>query len=102
MDYLEAVKKVQAKKPKDNYLVIEISYDSNLILPYKEGIVFLTSLVNAEQLRTPYGEKHRIVPIERTAIKSYIMSAEEYEQYKIAALLDLTMDEVKEIARKSA
>lgn len=102
MEYLEAVKKVQAKKIKENFLVIETAYDTHVILPYKEGITFMSAFVNAEQLKKPYGEPHRIIPINHDTIKSYVMSAEEYEQYKIAALLNITIEEVKEAALKAA
>lgn len=100
MDYAEALKKVQSNKTKENFMLINISYSKDLILPYKDGIQLMASLTNAEQLLTPYQQQHRIAGLERDAVTSRVFSHEEYEQYKIAALLNVTIDEVKEYANK--
>ena len=101
MEYLEAVKEVRTKKVKENFLVIEFSYNK-IVLPFKEGMSFLSSLSNAEKLNDNYGDMKRIIPFERELIKSSVLSGEEYEQYKIAALLNISIDEVKEFALKAA
>ena len=101
MEYLEAVKEVRTKKVKENFLVIEFSYNK-IVLPYKEGMAFLSSLSTAEKLNDDYGGMKRIIPFERTLITTTLMSGEEYEQYKIAALLNISIDEVKEFALKAA
>ena len=98
MEYLEALKKVQAKKPKDNYMVITLAYDNKLIFPYKDGLAFLSALTNVERIREPYGEPHRIVEFERDSITTHIMSADEYERFKIAALLNVSPEDVKQYA----
>lgn len=98
MDYLQAIKAVQTKKPKENFLVIEFGYDCKIVLPYKDGMAFMTSFTNAEQLSEKYNEPHRIVGFKRDLLTIRIMSGEEYEQYKIAALLNISIDEVKEYA----
>ncbi len=95
MDYKEALKKVQNKKPRENYLLIKMGYDNNLVLPHKDGIAFLHSISCAEQLYDPYNAKHRIAEVEKGKITVTQMSSEEYDRYKIAALLDLTIEEVK-------
>lgn len=102
MEYLEAVKSVQAHKVKENYLVIALSYSHKIVLPHKEGIAFLTSLSNAEQLKEDYNEPHRITSLDRTALTSTLMSRDEYEQYKIAALLNVSIDEVKAFALQAS
>jgi len=99
MDYKEALKAVQTKKMKENYFLISISYDTKMILPYKAGLSFLESLNYAEQLNDPYGKPHRITELEKNKIQITTMSAEEYERYKIAALLGITPDEVADAAR---
>lgn len=95
--YLEAVKKVHAIKPKDNYMVIELYYDNKLILPYKDGLAFMASLVNAEMYETPYDKPHKIGSFNRDAVKNTIMSGEDYIKHKIAALLNVTLDQLKDI-----
>jgi hypothetical protein len=96
MEYIEAVKKAQTKSNKENFMVIETSYDTKLILPYKDGLALMSALINAEQLHEPYNAQHRISEVRRDAFKSHVMSAKEYERFKIAALLNVTIDVVKE------
>lgn len=96
MDYKEALKKVQTAKARDNFMVIKFGYDNSLVLPHKDGIVFLTALNSAEQLNDPYNKPHTIGELERSKITVSPMSYLEYERYKIAAILNITVDEVKE------
>ena len=99
MNYAEAVKKLQTMKPRDNYLVVETGYDSKFIFPYKEGMQIMAAFSTAEHLKEPYNEKHRILPLDRNALRTYVMSGQEYERFKIAALLDVTIDELKEMEK---
>lgn len=96
MDYKEALKKIQAKKPKQNFMLIEISYDRKLVLPYQEGIAFMAALENAEQLIDSYSKPKSIIGIDRDQIKTSIMSYAEYELIKIAALLNVSVEEAKQ------
>lgn len=98
MDYKEAVKKVQAKKPKENLLLVTLGYDNKILLPHKDGIALLAALNSAEQFNDPYGKPHSITEMDRSKITIAQMSHEEYERYKIAALLGITVEEVKEHA----
>lgn len=97
MDYPEALKVVQARKTKENYMLIRFSYDTQIILPYKEGLAFVASLTNAEQLEESYQKPHRINYFNKETLMIRIMSNHEYELYKIAALLNLTIAEVEEL-----
>lgn len=99
---VEASKKVQAKKPKENYLVVSLGYNSKLVFPHKEGMLFLQSLTNAEQLHDGYGERHHISGMSRDALKTEVMSAEEYDRIKIAALLNITPEDVLEAQKAAA
>lgn len=98
MEYAEALKKVQSQKPKENYLVIKLDYNTRLVLPYKDGIVFLEACKNAEQILNPHLEP-RIVGVQQ-AFSTEIMSADEYQAHKIAALLQISVSEAKEMAEK--
>lgn len=95
MEYAEALKKVTANKPKENYMVITLSYNSKIVLPYKDGVAFMQTLVNAEQLHEPYQEQHRISELRRDAISTTVMPHAEYVRFKIAALLGVEPEEVK-------
>ena len=96
MDYKEALKKVQAVKVKDNFMCIKLTYDTKLILPHKDALLFLSSLAAAEQLNDPYNKPHTIGELDRSKIEVTTLSYLEYERFKIAALLNITVDEVKE------
>lgn len=98
MTYAEALKKLNSKTKKSNYLLIKFGYDCKILLPYKDGLVFLDSLSNAEKFVEKYNEPCRIVPMETNTIDCCILSGEEYEAHKIAALLNVTVDEVKQYA----
>lgn len=102
MDYAEALKKVQTKKTKENYLVVELSYRNKIILPYKEGVALMSALNNAENLTESYSEPKIISGLDRDAIKASVMSADEYELIKIAALLKVTVEEAKEFGLQAA
>ena len=101
MDYATAVKKVQARKAKENYLLVTLGYDNKVVLPYKDGIAFITSMSNAEQFNDPYNKEHNISELDKDKITMKPMSQEEYERYKIAALLNMTVAEVKELGLHS-
>jgi hypothetical protein len=96
MEYKDALKKVQAVKPKDNYMVIKLGYDNKIVLPYKDAVAFIATLNNAEHFDEQYNKPHRINELDRSKIEATLMSHQEYERYKIAVLLNITADEVKE------
>lgn len=102
MDYKQAIKLVQSPKTKENFMVIKLDYSKRLILPYKDGLAFLSALNNAEKLISEYGSTPRIEAIDREFIESTVMSHEEYERIKIANLLQVTLEEVKQAALQAA
>ena len=93
--YTEAKKKVMADKHKENFMVITFGYDNIMVLPYKDGLAVMANLVNAERLDGDYNKKY-ITEVTRDKQSCQIMSYKEYERYKIAALLNITYDEVKQ------
>jgi hypothetical protein len=96
MEYKEAIKKVQTKKTKENFLVVEVAYNVKFVLPYKEGMVLMASMAVAEELDEPYNKQHRIKEIDRNNFKTYVMSNDEYERIKVAAMLGVTPAQVLE------
>jgi hypothetical protein len=98
MEYKEAVKKVQARKTKENFLVFTFGYDNKILLPHKDGVALIACMANAEQFYDPYNGKHYIGELEKTKVTIAQMSQDEYERYKIAALLDISLEEVKAAA----
>lgn len=85
----EALKKVQAEKPKDNFMVVNIGYDNNVVVPYKDGLAIVAALVNAEILTEGYSEKTRITEFNRHTFNPKVLSRAEYERIKMAMLLNV-------------
>ena len=85
----EALKKVQAEKPKDNFMVVNIGYDNKIVVPYKDGMAIIAALVNAEELKEGYSEKTRITEFDRHSFNPKILSRAEYERIKMAMLLNV-------------
>ena len=94
-NYTKSRKEIQARKPKSNYLLIDITYDKKYILPYEDGIKLMVALEKAEQLSKEYGNPARI-----HGIKEYIecrtFSSIEYERIKLAALLQVDPESIPE------
>lgn len=102
MNYTEALKKVQAKKPRENYMVVEFSYNCKLVVPYKDGAALISALTHAEQLSDSYSSSSKgIQPIDLHSVRSYVMSGQEYEQHKMAALLNVSIEEIKKAAEQA-
>jgi hypothetical protein len=99
MDITEAIKKIRAEKPKENYMVLTFNtgYDKKLLMPQKEAAALLALLSTAEVLSDRYGEQNRIIEVPRDLVITCSFSHQEYERYKIAALLHITPDEVKDM-----
>ncbi len=73
----EALKKVQAEKPKDNFMLVNIGYDNNVIVPYKDGLAIVAALGNAQLLQEGYSEKTRITEFDRRTFNPKILLADE-------------------------
>ena len=95
-EYQAAVKKFQAIKPKENYLLCTISWGTKVVLPYKAGMALMEALGQAERLVEEYNKPPSIQPLDRDRMHLGILSAQEYEQIRIAQLLKVPLDTVKE------
>lgn len=99
--YQEALKKIKAEKPPENYMVVQLSYDTKLVLPHKAGLALLSSMENAEVLKDSYSDRCKIIPLERDSLSSQFLSTKEYQQIKIANLLNVTLGEVQNIQQEA-
>ena len=95
--YKAAAKKVNATKPSENFMVVQFFYNTKLILPHKAGLALLTALENAELFKDSYSNKYRIIPIEHNTVSTQFMSLQEYQQIKIANILNVSLEDVKNI-----
>lgn len=94
MRYRRASQHVKNQASKENYLLFEISYDKKLILPFSDGMAFINSLQTAEELYDEYSKPPRIQPLEKGKIRISTLSRTDYENIKISALLNISLDEV--------
>ena len=81
-------KKVPATE--SNYMLIELDWREEVVLPYEDGLAFLKALQHAESLKdgkiTPY----------RHNIRSTILSNADYQRHKMAHLLGCSIDDLPE------
>lgn len=96
MEFNEALKKVQTNKTKENLIAIRLTYDCTVILPWKDGMLFMNALERAEMLTDNYNDQPRIVPFEHKSVQITVFPTQTYERIKIAALLGVKPDEVKQ------
>lgn len=97
MNYQEAKKAVHAYVAKEGYMLINFSYSNKLVLPHKAGVAFLESLALAEQLHEEYQKAHYIGAVTRDFFTTTLLSRHEYEQYKMSALMGVSIDDLKSI-----
>lgn len=94
MDIEAAVKQVRSEKPKENFILVNLDWNTALLLPYKAGIDFINSLSQAFQMENP-NHRPRIVSLNKDQITFRVLSAQEVEDMRVAALLGITLDELK-------
>lgn len=93
--YQSAAKEIKAKKPPENYMMVHMSYDTQLVLPHKAGLALLAALENAELFKDSWSGTCRIIPLERNSISIEFLSTQEYHQIKIANLLGVSLTDIQ-------
>lgn len=80
---------------KSSKMVIRFGYNDIMVLDHKDGIKLVESLEKAEQLDDHYGSSSSgtIKPMKKGSVSIEIMSAKEYEDRKMAGLLDISYDD---------
>jgi len=82
--------KKEALDPKNNFMVIKLSWSANLVVPWDEGVIIMGALKNAELLVDYHSEDAKITPVTKNdAISSEILSQEEYLKLKMAHILNV-------------
>ena len=93
-DYEKALKQIYSKAPKENFLLIEFDYSKSLLLPYDDGLKFLSCLKQAELYTESYKNPKTIGPFSADNFKTKVLSRKEYEDIKVANLLGVTVEEL--------
>jgi hypothetical protein len=99
MNLEEATKKIRAEKPKENFLQIEIS--GSFVVPIKDGQTILAALNQAESAPNYYND-YRIGELKKDSISTVIITPQEYERHKIAALMNVSVDDIREAQKEAA
>jgi|GEM_PF-6652401 len=98
MEVAEALKQVKAVgKRNSNYLVINLSYNYQILLPYNEGMLFVSSLEKAETLEAPYSRPPVIKGFDMSSIEFRVISEHEYHRHKVAQLMGVSLDNVNSL-----
>lgn len=95
---IPAMKTLKAEKPREGYMRVTVSAD--ILLPMKNAVTLMDALTLAEQAPSYYNS-YRITPISKDSISYSAMSAQDYDRYKIAALLNVSYDEVVAAEKES-
>lgn len=99
MTYEEALKSVTKKTSESGYLSFRFEYSKTLILPYKEGIAFLSALEKAEQLEDKYNTQPGVRCLDKDFVVVTLVSSQQYHNVKIAMLLGVSLETVEDMQR---
>jgi hypothetical protein len=89
----DAIKAVNAKR-KPNYMIIKISWNNQLVVPYEAGLTIMAALKDAEVYCDDYGKDPMITPLPQDGFRSSILAPEFYEDIKVAQLLGIKVEEL--------
>jgi len=92
--YLKALKKAQNTEMRGNFMLIKLSYDVTVCVPYKDGVAFMAALEKAENYHDRYSEPKRISEFKKEAVETKVLSAQEYLRIKIAGLLNVKPEDL--------
>lgn len=92
MTFEEALKQATKEVVYEPHILLELSYSTKLVLPYKEGVSVIENLRKAEIMTDSYSNP-LITPIAKGQITFNVMSHQDYGRYKVAGLLGITYDE---------
>ncbi len=93
---IEEAKKLASASIKSNYMLIEFSYNCKTIVPIADGIKILAAFTHAESYEAGYSKPSRIFPFKEDELKISLMPHADYILIKMANLLEISVDDLKE------
>lgn len=95
----KALKRIRSAKTRESFMIVKIEHDykHSLLLPHSQGVALLNSMAAAERFLDYYNEPKRVVPLATDTVSTRLMSYDEYEQHKLAALLNINFETAKEM-----
>lgn len=95
MDYKQALAQVKKQEKPTKYMVVRLDFSTDLVLPYQDGMTLLAALENAEVLHDSFGDKPKIVNLDKNSLNITFMSQDKYRNFKISQLLNVSIDDVE-------
>lgn len=91
----EAVTRVQAETPRCNFMVIGFGYNK-IVVPFDAGTIIVAQMKMAESYEKSYSSSAKITPIKAdNGFSAELLSHAEYSDIKVAALLEISPEDVK-------
>ena len=101
MNYENAVKQVRAAKKPESYLSIRFGYSDRIVVPHKAALVLLDALATAEHYTGHYGKSPCLKQLDSDSLQVEAMSQSQYEDIKVAQLLNISLEDLKEAKKQS-
>lgn len=96
MNLAEATKKLRAEKAREHYMSFTI--DGSCILPHKAGVALLEAMGQAEKAPN-YQNNYSISSLDRHAVQSSLLTHQDYDRFKLAALMNVRYEDIVEAER---
>ena len=81
--------------------MVNFGYDRNYVFPYKDGLAFIAALENAEQVNEVYNKPSSIGEL-TSSIQVTPFSQSEYMAYKISNLLQISLQDARDMQTNGA
>lgn len=93
--YEETLKSIPKTK-EEQFLMVDITYELKLILPFKKAMEFLASLEEALLYIPSYSKAPTLKPLEKE-MTFYAMSKDQINDIRVAKLLNITREEAEKM-----
>jgi len=94
--YAQALEKVRSEEVKSNLAILYFQ-GTKLVLPHADALVIMEHLRYAECYNESYGKETSITPMPDSWVHMRLLSQKQYEDIKVAGLLNIKVDEVTKI-----
>ena len=93
--YEETLKSIPKTK-EEQFLMVDITYELKLILPFKKAMEFMASLEEALLYIPSYSKAPTLKPLEKE-MTFYAMSKDQLNDIRVAKLLNITREEAEKM-----
>lgn len=93
--YEETLKSIPKTK-EEQFLMVDITYELKLILPFKKAMEFMASLEEALLYIPSYSKAPTLKPLEKE-MTFYAMSKDQINDIRVAKLLNITREEAEKM-----